>query len=222
MNEVESSIASVYSTSLTSLVTATTQLSDAETVMTESTASLIKEPIQDVVKYPHRMIKNDSNSNNLIMTDLSKQKSRSTSFNSKHNNSKRSSKKKIVLSNNNNNSSSTTGNIATTLKTKQDQKISSTIKNSDDFKSAAEEKFDCMDHDSDNDIFELEESDIPLPPVYLLKDEGAEKWILLTDLCSLLKVKSKEAVLKQVREYISFFSIFLTLFPVCLLHRSHH
>lgn len=194
MNEVESSIASVYSTSLTSLVTATTQLSDAETVMTESTASLIKEPIQDVMKYPHRMIKNDSNSNNLIMTDLSKQKSQNTSFSSKHN-TKRNNKKKNVLSNQN---GLTTGNIAATLNTKQDQKISSIINNSDDFKSTTEDKFDCMDHDSDNDIFEVEESDIPLPPVYLLKDEGTDKWILLTDLCSLLKVKSKEAVLKQV------------------------
>lgn len=190
----------MYSTSLTSLVTATTQLSDAETIMTESTASLIKEPIQDVMKYPHRMIKNDSNSNNLIMTDLSKQKSQSTSLNSsKHNSTKRASKKKCgVLNNNNNINSSTTGNITTTLKTKKDQKMLSTIKSSEDFKSNVDDKFDCIDHDSDNDIFELEESDIPLPPVYLLKDEGADKWIQLADLCNLLKVKSKEAVLKQV------------------------
>lgn len=146
------------------------------------------------------MIKNDSNSNNLIMTDLSKQKSQSTSLNSsKHNSTKRASKKKGgVLNNNNNINSSITGNIATTLKTKKDQKMSSTIKSSDDFKSNADDKFDCIDHDSDNDIFELEESDIPLPPVYLLKDEGADKWIQLADLCNLLKVKSKEAVLKQV------------------------
>lgn len=171
MIEVESSITSVYSTSLTSLVTATTQLSDAETVMTESTASLIKEPIQDLIKYPHKMIKNDSNSNNLIMTDLSKQKNQSSSIN------KFKKKKSFSISPN---------------------KMSSIIKNSEDSKT--DEKFDCMDHvDSDNDIFELEESEKPLPPVYLLKDEGSEKWVLLTDLCSLLKVKSKEAVLKQVR-----------------------
>lgn len=129
------------------------------------------------------------------MTDLSKQKSRSTSLNSNKHGTKRASKKKSVLNNNN---SSTAGNIASTLKTKEAQKMSSTIKTSEDFKSTADDKFDCIEHDSDNDIFELEESDVPLPPVYLLKDEGTDKWILLTDLCSLLKVKSKEAVLKQV------------------------
>jgi hypothetical protein len=171
MNEVESSIASVYSTSLTSLVTATTQLSDAETVMTESTASLVKEPIQDVIKYPHKMIKNDSNSNNLIMTDLSKQKTLV-----KH-------KKKKSFS----------------TPPKQDQKMSS---NAIKDESKVDDKFDCMDHvdSDDNDIFELEESEKPLPPVYLLKDEGSEKWVLLNDLCNLLKVKSKDAVLKQVSE----------------------
>ncbi|CAO1366663.1 unnamed protein product [Diamesa serratosioi] len=51
---------------------------------------------------------------------------------------------------------------------------------------------------SDNELLEIEESEAPLPPLYLLKDEGSEKWILLTDLCNLLKVKSKDAVLKQI------------------------
>lgn len=52
--------------------------------------------------------------------------------------------------------------------------------------------------DSNVDNFEFEESESPLPPIYLLKDEGQEKWVLLNDLCTLLKVKSKDAVLKQV------------------------
>lgn len=53
--------------------------------------------------------------------------------------------------------------------------------------------------DSDGDVFEIEESESPLPPLYLLRDEGAEKWVLLSDLCTLLKVKSKDTLLKQVR-----------------------
>lgn len=52
--------------------------------------------------------------------------------------------------------------------------------------------------DSENDLMEFEESDSPLPPLYLLRDEGSDKWVLLSDLCNILKVKSKEAVLKQV------------------------
>jgi hypothetical protein len=55
-----------------------------------------------------------------------------------------------------------------------------------------------MEIDCGTDIFEFEESEAPLPPIYLLKDEGLDKWVLLSDLCSLLKVKSKDAVLKQV------------------------
>jgi hypothetical protein len=53
-------------------------------------------------------------------------------------------------------------------------------------------------NDSNTENFEIEESESPLPPIYLLKDEGQEKWVLLSDLCTLLKVKSKDAVLKQV------------------------
>lgn len=60
--------------------------------------------------------------------------------------------------------------------------------------------------ESDTEIFEFEESDGPLPPLYLLRDEGNEKWILLADLLSHLKVKSKEAVLKQVRN--RYFTVF--------------
>jgi hypothetical protein len=68
---------------------------------------------------------------------------------------------------------------------------------------ALEEKFghapaDEPMNDSSVENFEIEESESPLPPIYLLKDEGQEKWVLLSDLCTLLKVKSKDAVLKQV------------------------
>ena len=46
--------------------------------------------------------------------------------------------------------------------------------------------------------FEYEESDRPLPPLYVLKDEYNERWMLMSDLCTFLKFKSKEAVLRQV------------------------
>lgn len=51
---------------------------------------------------------------------------------------------------------------------------------------------------SDTELFEVEESDAPLIPLYQLRDEGATKWVLLSDLCYLLKVKSKDTLLKQV------------------------
>lgn len=63
------------------------------------------------------------------------------------------------------------------------------------------ENFDVTS-DSDGDVFEIEESESPLPPLYLLRDEGAEKWVLLSDLCTLLKVKSKDTLLKQVRFFL--------------------
>uniref|UniRef100_A0A336MNU7 CSON003597 protein n=1 Tax=Culicoides sonorensis TaxID=179676 RepID=A0A336MNU7_CULSO len=52
--------------------------------------------------------------------------------------------------------------------------------------------------ESDGELFEFEETDYPLPPLYLLQNEGSDKWIMLTDLCNILKVKSKDAVLKQI------------------------
>lgn len=52
--------------------------------------------------------------------------------------------------------------------------------------------------DSDADLFEIEESDTPLIPLYHLRDEGTTKWVLLSDLCYLLKVKSKDTLLKLV------------------------
>lgn len=67
--------------------------------------------------------------------------------------------------------------------------------NADDIGSDMEESLD--------EIFEFEESEAPLPPLYLLRDEGQDKWVLLSDLCHLLKVKSKDAVLKQVNIVIN-------------------
>ncbi|XP_073837559.1 uncharacterized protein [Musca autumnalis] len=53
--------------------------------------------------------------------------------------------------------------------------------------------------DSDGEMFEFEEADILLPPLYLLKDEGTnDKWVLLSDLCNLLKVKSKDTLLNKI------------------------
>lgn len=57
------------------------------------------------------------------------------------------------------------------------------------------------DDDSDGEMFEIEESEAPHVPLYHLRDEGAVKWALLTDLCMMLKVKSKDTLLKQVRYY---------------------
>uniref|UniRef100_A0A182Q4G5 Uncharacterized protein n=1 Tax=Anopheles farauti TaxID=69004 RepID=A0A182Q4G5_9DIPT len=47
-------------------------------------------------------------------------------------------------------------------------------------------------------VFEYEEADRPLPPLYVLKEEYNERWMLMSDLCSFLKFKSKEAVLRQI------------------------
>lgn len=52
--------------------------------------------------------------------------------------------------------------------------------------------------DNDCDLFEIEESEAPLVPLYHLRDEGMQKWVLLSDLCYVLKVKSKDTLLKQV------------------------
>lgn len=60
-------------------------------------------------------------------------------------------------------------------------------------------------NDSDTEIFEIEESDTPLLPLYHLRDEGSTKWVLLSDLCYLLKIKSKDTLLKSVI-YIIFYS----------------
>lgn len=59
---------------------------------------------------------------------------------------------------------------------------------------------DGTDDDDDGEfVFEYEEAERPLPPLYLLKDEAAaDKWVLMTDLCNILKLRSKEAVMRQI------------------------
>lgn len=52
--------------------------------------------------------------------------------------------------------------------------------------------------DDDGELFEIEESETPHVPLYHLRDEGAVKWALVTDLCYLLKLKSKDSLIKQV------------------------
>jgi Ankyrin repeats (3 copies) len=199
---------SVFSTSLTSLVTATTQMSDTETIATESsTATPLKAPLtpmkapsQDLIKYKLKMKKCDTNSNNLVISDVNTQDNTKMSLSGKKTKS----------------CSAVSNNIGLGMKKikklpaipKQEQitppKLSMAIQKLEEIKH--KEYYDDMMVDADNlesdsEFFEVEESEAPLPPLYLLKDEGSDKWILLTDLCNLLKVKSKDAVLKQVRGY---------------------
>lgn len=64
---------------------------------------------------------------------------------------------------------------------------------------APEKAIDTNADDSDTELFEIEESDAPLIPLYHLRDEGTTKWVLLSDLCYLLKIKSKDTLMKMVR-----------------------
>lgn len=64
------------------------------------------------------------------------------------------------------------------------------------------EIIEFSDDDSDADFFEIEESQAPHVPLYHLRDEGTVKWALLSDLCYMLKVKSKDTLLKQVCLFI--------------------
>lgn len=174
-------------------------MSDNETVASETTATPIKVPAipmkapsQDLIKYQHKMKKCDTNSNNLVMSEVCSQENNKTT-------GKKTKGCSVVL------------NQIECMKkikklpavTKQEQittpKIAEQIQKLEEIKH--KEDYDDMmvdDAESDSEFLELEESEAPLPPLYLLKDEGSDKWILLTDLCNLLKVKSKDAVLKQV------------------------
>lgn len=176
-------------------------MSDNETIASETTATPIKVPATPMkapsqdLKYQHKMKKCDTNSNNLVMSDANMQDSSKVV--------KKTKSCSVVLN-----------NIDSAMKkikklpaiTKQEQivpsKLCEPIQKLEDIKH--KEDYDDMMVDADNmesdsEFLELEESEAPLPPLYLLKDEGSDKWILLTDLCNLLKVKSKDAVLKQVR-----------------------
>jgi hypothetical protein len=92
----------------------------------------------------------------------------------------------------------------------QTDEISATEPNKKEDKDGFEEPDNENFDESDGERFEIEESESPLPPLYLLKNEGTDRWILLSDLCNLLKVKSKDAVLKQVRH-----SMILLFLGVC-------
>lgn len=63
---------------------------------------------------------------------------------------------------------------------------------------AAQQQKDTNTDFSDTDLFEIEESESPLIPLYQIREEGAMKWVLFTDLCYLLKIKSKDTLLKLV------------------------
>lgn len=71
-------------------------------------------------------------------------------------------------------------------------------KSSPQSKAAASKADATPPDDNDSDLFEIEESEAPLVPLYHLRDEGMHKWVLLSDLCYVLKVKSKDSLLKQV------------------------
>lgn len=200
---------------MTSLITATTQLSDNETVISETAATIpsskilstpMKAPTQDLIKYQHKMKKCDTNSNNLVISDANTAEGNKNSA-------------IIVASKKTKNCSVLLNNIDSTMrKIKKLPSISKfdshAIKNSnesihkiEDMPSQKEDYDDMIideTMESDCEFLELEESEAPLPPLYLLRDEGNDKWILLTDLCNLLKVKSKEAVLKQVSNLLTF------------------
>lgn len=76
--------------------------------------------------------------------------------------------------------------------------------------------------DSDADLFEIEESDTPLIPLYQLRDEGATKWVLLSDLCYLLKVKSKDTLLKLVSVMFLCFCFLSNPYVICMVHLTWH
>lgn len=192
--------ASVFSTSLTSLVTATTQMSDAETVSEAATpikAPMKAPPSQDV-KYQHKMKKRDTNSNNLVMSDVSTQE------NSKVTPPGKKTKGCSVVLNNIDSAMKKIKKlpaIPSKVEHIAPPKLPELIQKLDEIKHK-EDYDDAVDAEnlaeSDSEVLEVEESEAPLPPLYLLRDEGSDKWILLADLCNLLKVKSKDAVLKQV------------------------
>lgn len=48
---------------------------------------------------------------------------------------------------------------------------------------------------------EFEISDAPLPNLYTLRGDGqSDRWILLQDLSNMLKIKSKDALLRQISQ----------------------
>lgn len=85
----------------------------------------------------------------------------------------------------------------------------------------AEQSDQSDDDESEGEMFEIEESEAPHVPLYHLRDEGLVKWALLTDLCMLLKVKSKDTLLKQVNTiYSLILNSFVFNLPFSQFHRS--
>lgn len=183
-------------------------MSDNETVISETTATStpmkmsMKAPSQELIKYQHKMKKCDTNSNNLVLSDAN-----NGSVESKKEKNVRRTKECSVILNNIDSTMKKVKKLPTIVKTESPMIMKAptteVIPKINDFKH--KEDYDDMmadEHEnleSDCEFLEVEESEGPLPPLYLLKDEGTDKWILLTDLCNLLKVKSKESVLKQVK-----------------------
>lgn len=57
------------------------------------------------------------------------------------------------------------------------------------------------EHSFADDDIEIECSDFPLPNLYVLRSEpSTDKWVLLQDLSTILKIKSKDALLKQITQ----------------------
>lgn len=219
--DLGSSVASVFSTSMTSLITATTQMSDNETVISEATATStpmktpMKAPSNDLIKYQHKMKKCDTNSNNLVMSDAN-----NGSVEGKNEKIIKRTKDCSVILNNIDSTMKKIKKLPAIAKTESPmmmmmlnappteviQKLSE-IKHKEDYDDMMADE----NVESDCEFLEVEESEAPLPPLYLLKDEGTDKWILLTDLCNLLKVKSKDSVLKQVI-YLNLFEALITIY----------
>lgn len=57
------------------------------------------------------------------------------------------------------------------------------------------------EHNLENEDIEIECSEFPLPNLYVLRGEpSTDKWMLLQDLSTILKIKSKDALLKQITQ----------------------
>lgn len=240
-----SSLTSALSISTTSLITATTQMSDNET-MTSETVTPIKGPTNNkmptfenkiptpinfeigAIKAPNRLKRCDSNSNNITQFNSSAETDQDSDKINNNENVKAGKKSDyknctVVLSR----------GIEPKIKklpklpppdltnTVPDAFIKTFIKSDD---KPTKEDYDDMVEDnldeSDGELLEFELSEAPPPPLYELKDEGTEKWVLLSDLCNLLKVKSKDAVLKQVSSIFQLCFTFINLicsisFQIC-------
>lgn len=60
-------------------------------------------------------------------------------------------------------------------------------------------QMDSQGNSDEGELFEFEECETVLPPVYLLKDEGTDnKWCNIQDILNVLHIKSKETLLKQI------------------------